>query len=778
MYADLILPVPLDQTFTYIIPEAFEGRVQVGQRVLAPFGRNHIYTGIVVALSPHRPETDYELRPIQQLLDDGPIIRHPQYPLWQWMAHYYMCPIGDVMKAALPSELKPEEGKTGTIREDFKVRTRTMVRISPLSDTPAADGSSTTTSTLEQAFATLHRSPQQQALYMKLLDMSQALQQSEPIPVPKDELLRASGTSSAIFLQLEKKGLLSTFEEPISRLDIGDAAYLRPAIEPPHPLTEMQRVAYRQIVQSFGKQQVCLLHGVTSSGKTEIYIHLIQEVISQGRQALLMVPEIALTTQLCLRLRRVFGRQMLVYHSKLSDTERVEIWKKMLISVQDNTDSNSTSISSSPALILGVRSSVFLPFQQLGLIIVDEEHEPSYKQQDPAPRYHGRDTAIMLAMRHGAKVLLGSATPSLESLWLAQQGKYGLVRLSERHAGVSLPRISLVSTHEVFSPQLIQRLGRTLSNGQQAILFQNRRGYSQQVECPQCGWTPRCPRCDVTLAYHKRSRSLECHYCGYHMPWPHKCPQCGNTDMQSQGYGTERIEESLQRLLPVARPIRMDTDSTATRKSYERIIDDFEQHKANILIGTQMVTKGLDFDAVQTVGILSADALMNFPDFRAHERAFQLMEQVAGRAGRRKGQEGEVIIQCHDDKHPLLRQVLHHDYQQMAQVQLQDRQRYGYPPFTRLIMIYMKGRYEDRLDALARQYAAQLRYTFGERVLGPEAPPVSRVKNMFIRQLLLKMERDASPNEVRRLLLLIQQQMQQNLQEFARIVFYYDVDPQ
>lgn len=750
LYAQLILPVPLNQTFTYIIPDDAEGKVQVGQRVLAPFGRNHVYTGIIVSLVPHRPDVEYELRPIQQVLDDGPIIRHPQYPLWEWIAQYYLCPIGDVMKAALPSELKPEEGSRGTIREDFRPKTRTMVRIQ-LSDD------------LQQAFTSLQRSPQQLALFMKLLDMSHAMQQQEPDAVPRDVLLQHAAVSPAIFNEVRKKGLLSTFEEPIPRIDVGDDSYIRQHCEAPHPLTEMQQVAYRQICQSFRDRHVCLLHGVTSSGKTEIYIHLIQEAIQQGRQALLMVPEIALTTQLCLRLRRVFGRQMLVYHSKLSDVERVEVWKAML--------------DQSPSVILGVRSSVFLPFRQLGLIIVDEEHEPSYKQQDPAPRYHGRDTAIVLAMRHGAKVLLGSATPSLESLYLAQQGKYGLVRLSERHAGVSLPRISLISTREVFSPQLIQQLGHTFREGQQAILFQNRRGYSQQVECVQCGWTPRCPRCDVTLTYHKRSRTLECHYCGYRMSLPHQCPQCGNTNLEQQGYGTERIEEDLQRLLPLSHPLRMDTDTTQSRRSYERIIDDFEHGKANLLIGTQMVTKGLDFSAVRTVAILSADALMNFPDFRAHERAFQLMEQVAGRAGRRAGQEGQVLIQCRDASHPLLQQVLHHDYDQMAQHQLQDRRQYGYPPFTRLIMIYVKGRYEDRLDNLVAQYARQLRHTFGDRVLGPEAPPVSRIKNMYIRQLLLKMERDASTTEVRRLLLLIQSQLQQANAEFSRVVFYYDVDP-
>ena len=770
LYADIILPVPLNQTFTYIISDEQAAKVQVGQRILAPFGRNHTYTGIIVGLTPHKPETGYELKPILQVLDEGPIIRHPQYPFWQWIASYYMCPIGDVMKAALPSELKPEEGKEGTIREDFRPKMRIMVQIAlPSLDESLPSSNPSNPSPLESAFKALQRSPQQQALFLKLLDMSHALQKSKADPVPKDVLLKAAGVSTAIFNEVQKKGLLTTFEEPVSRLDTRDDPYLEQKCEPMNPLTEMQKVAYRQICQSFRDHQVCLLQGVTSSGKTEIYIHLIQEVLDQGRQALFMVPEIALTTQLCMRLRRVFGKQMLVYHSKLSDTERVEIWKAML-------DDSKGAVQSS-RLILGVRSSIFLPFRQLGLIIVDEEHEPSYKQQDPAPRYHGRDTAIVLGMRHGAKVLLGSATPSLESFYLAQQGKYGLVRLTERHAGVSLPKITLVPTKEVFSPELLKKVGQTLQQGQQAILFQNRRGYSSLIECVQCGWTPRCPRCDVTLTYHKRTRALECHYCDYRMPWPRVCPQCGGEQFENQGYGTERIEETLQRLLPIARPIRMDTDSTVSRKSYESIIQGFELKKCNVLIGTQMVTKGLDFSAVQTVGILSADGLMNFPDFRSHERAFQLMEQVAGRAGRREGQQGEVIIQCRDPKNPLLQQVVSHDYTKMAETQLEDRRLYGYPPFTRLILIYMKGRYEDRLDAMVAQYVQQLRYTFGDRVLGPEAPPIGRIKNMYIRQILLKVEREASTSEIRRLLGVIQNKLSQDIQEFSRIVFYYDVDP-
>lgn len=774
-YAELILPVPLVRTFSYRLPDGMTERAMVGMRVMVPFGKSHQYMGIILSITPHQPE-GVEVKDVLELLDDQPIVRHPQVPLWQWISQYYLCPIGDVMKAALPSQLKPEEGKEGTVREDFKAKMRTFVNIHPglsLRDTDEDKGQ------LEKAFDSLKRSPQQTALFMKLLDMSHALQKESPDPVPQDELLKAAGTTTQILNELKKKGLLTTFEQPVSRLDTGDAAHLKLQTEAAFPLTEMQKVAYRNICLQLKDHPVCLLHGVTSSGKTEIYIHLMQEVIGQGRQVLMMVPEIALTTQLCMRLRRVFGRQLMVYHSKLSDTERVEIWKAML-AFSNKPD------EAGPRIILGVRSSVFLPFAQLGLVIVDEEHEPSYKQQDPAPRYNGRDVAIVLAQKHGAKVVLGSATPSLESYYLAHQGRYGLVELTERHAGVSMPRISLISLREArkdqtmqgpFSPTLLNAVGRSLNNGQQAILFQNRRGFSAQIECAACGWVPRCPRCDVSLSYHKHSRMLQCHYCGYQQQWPSECPQCHQHKFTEVGFGTERIEETLSRLLPIAKTSRMDTDTTTSRRSYERIIQDFEQKKYNVLIGTQMVSKGLDFSGVETVGILSADAMMNQPDFRAHERAFQLMEQVAGRAGRRAGQEGEVLIQCSDPRMPLLNQVRHHDYKAMAETQLADRQKYGYPPFTRLIMIYLKGRYEDRTRRLAEGYAAVLRQTFGQRVLGPEAPPVSRVKNFYIQQILLKVERQANTSQVRQLLMQIEEYERQNVQEYKQIMFYYDVDP-
>lgn len=761
MFAELILPVPLNRTFTYYLPDSMGERAAVGMRVVAPFGKNHHYTGIIVGLLPVLPPQmeGVELKTVENILDEYPVLHKSQYTLWQWIADYYMCPIGDVMKAALPSELKPEIGKQGVIRLDFKPKMVPFVRI-VLQDE------------LSGAFNLLHRSPKQQALYMALLDRSKAMQQSEPVDIRQDELLRVSGCSSDALHELCKKGLCQIFLREVSRLDV--AENITEVLEPMHDLTEMQRVAYRSICQQWRDHQVTLLHGVTSSGKTEIYIHLISEVIAKGRQVLLMVPEIALTTQLCQRLRRVFGKRMMVYHSKLSDTERVEIWKKMIGSQENGPD-----------LILGVRSSVFLPFRQLGLVIVDEEHEPSYKQQDPSPRYHGRDVAVVLANRHGAKVLLGSATPSLESWYLASQGKYGMVRLSERHAGVSLPRITLVSLLEArkdkamvgpFSPTLIKALARTLQEGHQAILFQNRRGFAHQVECTQCGWTPRCPRCDVSLTYHKRTRQLSCHICGHQTPWPAKCPTCGNDHLEFSGFGTERIEEQLQQLLPLAKPVRMDTDTTGSRKSYERLINDFENHNANVLIGTQMVSKGLDFSAVDTVGVLSADSLMNFPDFRAQERAFQLMEQVAGRAGRRAGQEGEVLIQCGNPKHSLLQQVLSHNYQEMAETQLADRKKYNYPPFTRLIMINLRGRYEDRTRKLALQYANLMRQSFGARVLGPEAPGISRVKNFYIQQILLKVEREASVVEVRRCLNEIHKIAMVD-SEMQKIMFYYDVDP-
>ncbi len=759
MYAELILPVPLPRTFTYRLPDGMAEQARVGMRVSVPFGKNHTYTGIIVRLLSAEPE-GYDIKEVAALPDEQPVVRQIQLDLWQWIADYYLCAIGDVMKAALPSELKPESGKKGIVREDFKPRMRNLVRVNSALK-------------LSEAFALLKRSPKQQALFMRLLELSHAMQTHTPELVPQEVLLQSPDASPVQLRELVKKGFCTIVQQEVSRLDTGQAA-TAVSPEPAYPLTEMQQVAYRDICRQFHDHSVVLLHGVTSSGKTEIYMHLMQLVIGQGRQVLMMVPEIALTTQLCQRLRRVFGGRMLVYHSKLSETERVEIWKRLL------SDDRGVDV------VLGVRSAVFLPFRQLGLVIVDEEHEPSYKQQDPAPRYQGRDLAIVLATRHGAKTVLGSATPSLESWYLAKQGKYGLVQLTERHAGVSMPSIRLVSLTAAkknggmqgpFSPELLSALRKTLDGGRQAILFQNRRGFAPIIECTNCGWTPRCPRCDVSLSYHKRTRQLVCHYCGYRMPWPSQCPLCGNPKLDILGFGTERIEETLTQLLPQSKAVRMDTDTTGSRQSYERILTDFGAHKTNVLIGTQMVSKGLDFNGVQTVGVLNADSLMNYPDFRAHERAFQLMEQVAGRAGRRAGQEGQVLIQCSDPQSRLLRQVVHHDYEGMAETQLRDRQSHGFPPFTRLIMIFIKGRYEDRTRHLAEQYAAALRQVYGQRVLGPDAPAVSRLKGFYVQQIILKVEREASTAQVRQGLKTIHQKFMESDPEMQRVVFYYNVDP-
>lgn len=782
-YAEVILPVPLEQTFTYMVPPEMEGTIQLGMRVTVPLGASHHYTGIVTGLSPVctiQPETHkgMDMKYIEACLDDHPMVRHPQIPLWRWIADYYMCPIGDVMKAALPSVLKPEEGKEGTVREDFKPKMRTMVMVEW--DNRNDDDNHDDKGKLLKALASLSRAPQQERLYLKLIDMSHALQKETPDLVPKDELLKLTESSTAIFNELLKKGLLSTTEVPIPRLDTGDqASPVNSALvhtEPPHPLSPPQMLAYNQILEAYKEQMVCLLHGVTASGKTEVYMHLIQEVLSNNRQVLMMVPEIALTTQLCARLRRVFGNNMVVYHSKLSDNERAEIWRAMV----------SPDMKRHPKLILGVRSSALLPYSQLGLVIVDEEHEPSYKQQDPAPRYNGRDVAIMLAARHGAKVLLGSATPSLESWYAAQTGKYGLVSLTERHGGVQLPDIELVSTIQArkegkmqdgFTSAMIDRLKHSITEGKQAILFLNRRGFASQVTCPDCGWVPTCPRCDVSLTYHKTFRRLECHYCGYHMPMPVKCPLCKSLKLEQTGTGTEKVEELIKGVLPIAKPLRMDSDTTTTRRQYERVLQDFEAGKANILVGTQMVTKGLDFSKVQTVGVMNADSMTQMPDFRAHERAFQMMEQVAGRAGRREGEKGRVVIQCSNPMMPLMQQIRQHNYLAMVNTQLADRQKYFFPPYSRLIMIYLKGRYEDRLRRITERYAKALRDVFGARVLGPEAPYVGRQHSMYIQQVMLKVERQASPMEVRRLLRQVQQVIAADKREYNQLVFYYDVDP-
>lgn len=829
-FAEIILPLPLPGTFTYRLTADQQSIARPGLRAVVQFGLRHYYTGIILRLADQAPE-GFDIKDVTSIEDVEPSVRGPQLKLWEWMAEYYLCALGDVMKAALPSGLKLESettiGRNRDYEEDpdnrltetelevlsmlgdkpirigsiekfsgksnilpvlkrlmakeavwvdedlehkYKPKVRSCVSLNPKMLSPDGKLSS---QQLNAIFAMMQRSKKQRDLFMKWLDMSRFIQKSQPNIVPQIDLQHAADCDSTVVKALVRKGIFETKTVKIPRIEIGESATLQPVI-PLVELTEVQKVAYRQICNSFRDKDVSLLHGVTSSGKTEIYMHLAMDVISRGQQVLMMVPEIALTTQLCTRLRKVFGKRMAVYHSKFSDSERVETWQRIL--------HNEPEVD----LVLGVRSSIFLPFRQLGLIIVDEEHEPSYKQQDPAPRYNGRDAAMMLAGLHGAKVLLGSATPCLESYYQALEKKYGYIKLSERHAGVGLPAMRLISLtearknnqlHGLYTRELLNEIRHSLMDNHQVILFQNRRGFAPVVECPDCGWLPQCPRCAVSLTYHRSRNLLECHYCGYTMPWPPKCPICGNVKLQLQGYGTERIEEDLRGIVPIAKTTRMDTDVTTSKKSYERILDEFETQRANVLIGTQMVSKGLDFSGVDTVGIMNADSLMNFPDFRSEERAFQLMEQVAGRAGRRVGDEGKVLIQCSNPASPLLHQVVTHDYESMAKTQLQDRKLHGYPPFTRLIVIYMKGRYEDKLQQLAYEYAGKLRHVFGERIIGPDTPPVARVRNMFIYRIMLKMERAASPKMTRQYLLAVQQEMQRSKTDFARTVFYYDADP-
>ena len=600
---------------------------------------------------------------------------------------------------------------------------------------------------------------------MKYIELSGVLG-NQPKEVTKKELLHRASVSPAIFNGLVDKAIFEVYQQEIGRLNL-----IQSSISPLHPLNDHQQRAYHDIMEIFREKNVCLLHGVTASGKTEIYIHLIEEIISQGKQVLYLLPEIALTTQITERLQRVFGSRLGIYHSKFPDAERVEIWQKQLS--RKGYD-----------IILGVRSSVFLPFRNLGLVIVDEEHENTYKQQDPAPRYHARNAAIVLAAMYGAKTLLGTATPSIETWHNAISGKYGLVELKERYREIQLPEIISVDIKELhrkkrmngpFSPLLLQYIREALKQKEQVILFQNRRGFAPMIECHTCGWVPKCKNCDVSLTYHKGLNQLTCHYCGYSYQVPRVCPACEGVDLRNRGFGTEKIEDDIKTLFPEATVTRMDLDTTRTRSAYERIIADFEQGKTDILIGTQMVSKGLDFDHVSVVGILNADTMLNYPDFRAYERAFQLMAQVAGRAGR-KNKRGRVVLQTKNIDHPIIPLVILNDYEGMVGGQLAERQMFHYPPYYRLIYVYLKNRNETLLDLMAQTMASKLRSVFGSRVLGPDKPPVARVQTLFIRKIIVKIEVNAPMVRARELLMQVQKEMIAE-DRFKSLIVYYDVDP-
>ena len=747
MFTDIILPLPLDGVFTYSVPQSLEEQVKRGVRVLVPLGRNKTYVGIISEVHDKKPE-GYQTKDILQVLDSCPILLDAQLHLWQWIADYYMAPIGEVFKAAFPAGLKAEDG--------YRPRTETYIELSQKFRNEAA---------IHVALNMLQRASKQLTAFIDYLALS-GWDKNEPQEITRDELLN-QGHSLPTLAALVKRGLLQTYEREVGRLNLGG----EPCFEKIKPLSQVQQDAFNKIQFSFLKKNVTLLHGVTSSGKTEIYIHLIRQALEQKKQVLYLLPEIALTVQMMERLQRVFGNRLGIYHSKYSDAERVEIWQKQL--------------SSHPYdVILGARSAVFLPFQDLGLVIVDEEHETSYKQQDPMPRYHARSAAIMLAQMFGAKTLLGTATPSLETYHNAKTGKFGIVELFQRYQGIELPEIQIVDIKDLqhrkmmngpFSPLLLSKVREALERGEQVILFQNRRGYAPVVECKQCGWVPHCQHCDVSLTFHRHLNQLSCHYCGYTYQVPTECPNCGCIHLQTRGYGTEKIEAEVHDIFPEARIARMDLDTTRSRQAYERIIGDFSSGRTNLLIGTQMISKGLDFDKVSVVGILNADSMLNYPDFRAYEHAFMMMSQVGGRAGRR-GKRGLVILQTKSPELPLIQQVVHNDYAAFYRLLIAERQQFKYPPFYRLIYVFLKHRDDRTVETASIEMVSRLRQWFGARALGPDKPSVSKVKSLSIRKLVLKFEPGINMSEVRKYLALAQQQMLQD-KRYSSLQIYFDVDP-
>ncbi|MDE6271553.1 MAG: primosomal protein N' [Muribaculaceae bacterium] len=820
MFAEVILPLPLYSTFTYSIPAEMSGDVVVGSRVLVQFGTRKFYTGIVACVHPNRPE-GYDVKPISGLLDPKPIVRRSQLRLWDWIAEYYLCSPGEVFKAAVPTGLKPEsttrislnpdadlseaegmitekeaeiiqlvsaekkltigeiEKSTGIrnvtsiikrlieknilevsekIIERYKPKYEKMIRLKASPDDHEA---------LHSMMGMLSRSKQQEKALIAYLDLSQWLSRREgALEVTRQSLIDKAGVSPAVIKNLENKGILEVYKKIINPFNTSSVL---PSVLP--ELSAAQLKAYQNIISQFNDHNTVLLHGVTGSGKTEIYSHLIRTVMDSGKSVLMLVPEISLTTQLTDRLRRNFGDRLLVYHSKFSDNERVEVWKQVMTSTE-------------PLMVLGARSAVFLPFHNLGLVIVDEEHESSYKQFDPAPRYNARDTSIVLASMHGAKTLLGSATPAVETYYKALHGKYGLVTLTERYEDARLPEVEIVDMRDqrkrklnygIFSQPLKLATDDALKAGRQALMFQNRRGFAPYVVCRNCGWTPRCVNCDVSLVYHKYSDQLRCHYCGYSIPRPALCPACEENSVEVYGYGTERIAEETHTSFPEARVARMDLDTTRNKDAYQEIIEDFSRHETDILVGTQMLSKGLDFEKVTVVGVLNADSLLNFPDFRANERAFNMLEQVAGRAGRRKD-KGKVLIQTTDPDSSVLAYVKAHDYSGFYSQEIAARERLHYPPFSKIINIYIKNKDARAAEEAANLLTSALRSVFGPRVLGPEKPFVSRVATYYLQTIMLKVEATASMKKVKHIL----RTLYESLARDPRIKssdLYYDVDP-
>ncbi|MCD7973664.1 MAG: primosomal protein N' [Candidatus Azobacteroides sp.] len=815
-YADVILPLPLAEYYTYQIPETMLPHVKPGCRVIVSFGKKKFYTAIIARIHQTAPEA-YETKEIAGILDEKPVIKPEQLELWKWIASYYQCTLGEVYKAALPAALKLESETTVTInpsfttsekkitekeqrildvfssknkmtlselerfsgiknvlpivksllekealllneelRNNYKAKTETYIRLTEKYASEAA---------ISRLLNESARTQKQQAVIMYFLKVSGYLS-GKPEEVPKKTISKNPDLSPSALNGLIKKGIFEIYTKKTDRLQRFHGHMSRI-----NSLNPLQQEAYDEIKKSFKDKNITLLHGVTSSGKTEIYIHLIAETLKQGKQVLYLVPEIALTTQITERISQVFGDKFCVYHSKFSNNERVEIWNKLL-------DDKGYDI------ILGARSAVFLPFRELGLVIVDEEHENTYKQFDPAPRYHAKNTAMVLAEMHHAKTLLGTATPSLESYYFAKTGKYGLVEMFKRFEEIEMPHIEVIDTKILFrrkqmishfSPFLLEKMAEALTAGEQVILFQNRRGFAPMVECKLCSWIPKCRNCDVSLTYHKRFRQMTCHYCGYAENVPEICPACGNPTLVTRGFGTEKIEEEIAEIFPGAHIARMDLDTAKTRGSYERIIRDFQALRTNILIGTQMVSKGLDFAHVSVVGILNADVMINYPDFRSYERAYQLMAQVAGRAGR-KNKRGLVVLQTGKPEHSIMQYIKNNDYEGMFREEIAERKAFHYPPFTRLINIFIKHKDQKITEQAAQQLAGNLRKILGDRVLGPDKPIIERIQTLYIQKIVVKTEVTASTEKAKEIL--SSQRLEiLKMPEFKSTYIYFDVDP-
>ncbi len=753
-YADVIVPLPLEGLFTYAVPAAWGEPDLTGYRVTVPWGKTRSYTALVAQC--HHTMPAFDTKELLSVVDDHPIILPTQYKLWQWIASYFMSPIGEVYKAALPAGLKVEEG--------YKPRTETCITLGD--DYRTRDA-------ITAAITSLCRARKQQEVLQEFLRLShwhERLHGDAAVAlqtVSRSELLNSAHATLAIVNALCARGILTTYTIEVGRLQRSNDENKQPM----KPLTFPQLRAYDDINRCFKDKATVLLHGVTSSGKTEIYIHLIADAVKRGQQVLYLLPEIALTVQIMQRLQAVFGEKLGIYHSRYTDAERVEMWQKQL--------------SDDPyAVVLGARSAVFLPYKNLGLVIIDEEHESSFKQVEPAPRYHARSTALVLAKMVGAKTVLGTATPAIESYYNAQKEKYALVPLKTRYEGLALPEVTVVDIADLrrrklmtgtFSPTLIAAIRETLDEDKQVILFHNRRGYSREVECKDCGWVPQCKNCDVALTLHKTINLLTCHYCGATEAIPDHCPACEGRHLIQHGMGTEKIEDELLSLFPAARVARMDLDSTRSQHAYDRLLSDFAQGKTNVLVGTQMVTKGLDFDNVSVVGILDADTLLHQPNFRAYETAYNMMSQVSGRAGR-KGQQGRVILQTKQPQLSVIQQIVHNDYPAFYADTIAERQEFNYPPFSHIINIELRHKNAEIVTVAAEQMAAQLRERLATRVLGPDKPAVARVKQLHIRMIMLKIEATIPLSAVRPVLVAARDTLAATPRT-ASVMVLFDVDP-